>query len=58
MQICFSYGKQYPRVAFICNNSESILDFEFPGIKNASSVLGIKYPAPDVIQVVLMESSV
>jgi hypothetical protein len=50
--------KQYPRVVFIPNNSESILDFELPGIKNVSLVVGIKYPAPDVLLVVLMELSV
>jgi len=59
MQISFSnVVKQYPRVAFIPNNSESILDFELPEIKNVSLVVGTKYPALDILPVVLMEPSV
>jgi hypothetical protein len=44
-------------VVFIPNNSESIHDFELPGIKNVSLIVYIKYPAPDALLVVLMELS-
>jgi len=50
--------KQYPRVAFIPNNSESVHDFELPGIENVSLVVSIKYLAPGMLPVVLMEPSV
>jgi hypothetical protein len=35
-----------------------MLDFELPGVKNGCLVVGIKYPIPEVLQVVLMEPSV
>jgi hypothetical protein len=50
--------KQYPRAVSIPNNSESILDFEFPGIKNVCLVVGRKYPVPDILTFVLLEPSI
>ena len=59
IRISFSFdAKQYTSAALIPRSSESTLALKLAGTKNVSLVLGIKYPAPDLLQAELTGSSV
>jgi hypothetical protein len=59
IQISFSFDvKQYTSAALIPRSSESTLALELAGTKNVSLVLGIKYPALDLLQAELTDSPV